>query len=237
MAKPGEIREERKVWIGIENCPRTSVRDLCRQERISLSPRSGGACPDSQSGTSGWNYDPSHFVRQQIPISSRFWSSRIVWFMSAKDVRGIVERLDDVGTWRHRSNTTTAQTARTRRNRSAASSRFFGMSAMGHLHRAEDRQAKSLLRRVSGASKRPLSQEFYPMTLISHFLSGRHSGGSRTSRHIAVGRRLTIGDVTPPIPPSRTLLTRSPGARSTRSPVSWKNAAALSLQATSRKSI
>jgi sugar phosphate isomerase/epimerase len=94
------LAEERGVRIGIENCPMLFTRDEWPGgKNLAVSPAIWRRMfEDIPSSHFGLNFDPSHFVWQQMDYLKplREFADRI-FHVHAKDVRVDRERLDDVG--------------------------------------------------------------------------------------------------------------------------------------------
>ncbi|MGQ0635933.1 MAG: sugar phosphate isomerase/epimerase family protein [Planctomycetaceae bacterium] len=98
------LAEEHDVKIGIENCPMLFTRDEWPGgKNLATTPAIWRRMfADIPSPNFGLNFDPSHFVWQQMDYLKplREFSGRL-FHLHAKDVRVDRERLDDVGTLAH----------------------------------------------------------------------------------------------------------------------------------------
>jgi sugar phosphate isomerase/epimerase len=98
------LAEEHGVRIGIENCPMRFTRDEWPGgKNLMTTPRIWRrAFSDIPSPNFGLNYDPSHFVLQQMdPMSPLREFQDKLFHLHAKDVKLSRERLDDVGVFAH----------------------------------------------------------------------------------------------------------------------------------------
>ena len=95
-----ELAENRDVRIGIENCPMLFTGDEWPGgKNLAISPSIWRRMfEDIPSSHFGLNFDPSHFIWQQMDYLKplREFAGRI-FHVHAKDVRVDRERLDDVG--------------------------------------------------------------------------------------------------------------------------------------------
>lgn len=96
--------EDQGVKIGIENCPMSFTRDEWPGgKNLATSPAIWRRMfSDIPSGNFGLNFDPSHFVWQQMDYLSamREFASKL-FHMHAKDARVDASRLNDVGIMAH----------------------------------------------------------------------------------------------------------------------------------------
>ena len=96
--------EDHQVRIGIENCPMLFTRDEWPGgKNLMTAPaiwrRAFNSIP---SPNFGLNYDPSHFVLQQMdPISPLREFQKKIFHLHAKDVKIRRDRLNDVGVFAH----------------------------------------------------------------------------------------------------------------------------------------
>ncbi len=94
------LAEQQRVKIGIENCPMSFTKDEWPGgKNLATSPAIWRRMfDDIPSPNFGLNFDPSHFVWQQMDYLKPLWEFKDRLFhVHAKDVRIDPERLDDVG--------------------------------------------------------------------------------------------------------------------------------------------
>ena len=95
-----QLAEERGVYVGIENCPMFFTNDEWPGgKNLAISPKVWDRMfNDIRSDHFGLNYDPSHFIWQQMDYLRplREYSDKL-FHVHAKDVRIDRDRLNDVG--------------------------------------------------------------------------------------------------------------------------------------------